>query len=92
MNYHINVANIKSSGCANTIRATLDSLEGVHETVVNITNGAVLVEANNGIRDVLSTKLLQLGYPEATTSKMRNSFATKAKSFISCIKGRLRIG
>lgn len=61
MIYHLNVANIKSNGCANTICSKLDKLDGVDGTVVNISNGAVFVEGKLGLRDVLSDALLDLG-------------------------------
>ena len=89
MIHHLNVANIKSDGCANTICSTLDALDGVNSTVVNVTNGAVFVEATNEKRGVLTSTLLDLGYPEINTLKINNSFSTIAKSFISCVKGRL---
>ncbi len=91
MNYHLNVMNIKSDGCVNTICSTLDALDGVHETVVNITNGTVIVDANRGLHDVLSTTLLDLGYPQVVESKIQNTFSTRAKSIFSCVKGRLHI-
>ena len=89
MIHHLNVANIKSNGCANTICSTLDALDGVKGTVVNITNGAVFVEAGNEERDALTNTLYGLGYPEVNTSRISNSFTTIAKSFVSCVKGRI---
>ena len=89
MIHHLHVANIKSDGCVNTICSSLDAIDGVEGTVVNITNGAVFVEANREIRDVLTGTLLKLGYPEISTSITNNSFSTIAKSFVSCVRGRL---
>ena len=91
MNYQLNVANIKSNGCANTICSTLDDLDGVNTTVVNITNGAVFVDAIHGLREKLSSTLLDLGYPETFESNIYNTFSTKAKSLVSCVKGRLHL-
>lgn len=91
MNYKLNVVNIKCDGCATTICSTLDAIDGVNETVVNIANGAVIVNANDGIRNVLSHTLLDLGYPELSESRFKNTAFTKAKSFFSCVKGRLQL-
>ena len=88
MNYQINVANIKSDGCANTIRSTLGEIDGVSDTVVNISNGIVIVDATEGIHDRLALALFKLGYPETMKSRINNSLTTKAKSLISCVKGR----
>ena len=91
MNYCLKVVNIKSDSCANTIRTKLDDLDGVHETVVNVTNGAVFVDANHGLHDILSSSLYNLGYPEISCSRRNNNISTLAKSFVSCVKGRLNI-
>jgi len=90
MIYHLNVANIKSNGCVTTICSKLDKLDGVDGTVVNISNGAVFVEGQLGLRDIISASLLDLGYPEMTSVKINHSFTNIAKSFVSCVKGRLR--
>jgi len=62
--------------------------------VVNISNGAVIVNADGDIRDAISRTLLELGYPESPDSiesKLKNTAYTKAKSYLSCIRGRLRL-
>lgn len=91
-NYHLHVANIKCGGCANAIRSSLDALEGVHHTFINITNGSVIVDGNQGLREKITSKLMDLGYPEADDLMHRSSFRTVARSFLSCIKGRLQEG
>lgn len=90
MNYKLDVSNIKCYGCANTIRNTLDAIDGVNETFVNVANGSVIVDANSDIRSALSETLLRLGYPESNQPRINNTFPTKAKSFISCLLGRFR--
>ena len=91
MNYCLKVVNIKSDGCVNTIRTTLNDLDGVHKTEVNMTNGAVFVDANHGLLDVLSSTLYDLGYPAISRSRGNNNISTIARSIISCVKGRLHI-
>ena len=91
MNYHLNVRNIQSDGCANTICSTLDALDGVNQTVVNVTNGAVIVNADEDVREAVGFALLELGYPEIDHSRFHNTFGIKLKSLISCVKGRLNI-
>lgn len=90
MNYQITVANIRSDGCANTICNSLGAIDGVNDAIVNIANGAVIVSASKDNRAVVSDALLHLGYPESTTSRLRNSIKVRAKSFISCVRGRLK--
>ena len=90
MIYQFNVANIRSDCCAYTICAPFGNFDGVNETDVNITNGAVFVDAINGIKDTLTAALLHLGYPEAEGSKLTNTLSVIAKSIDSCIKGRLQ--
>ena len=91
MNSHLNVVNINSSGCVSTICTTLDALDGVNNTLVNMSNGAVIVDTDDNMRELIITTLSELGYPEAFDSKFKNSLSTRAKSFISCLKGRLKI-
>ena len=90
MNVKLDVSNIKCYGCANTIRNTLDAIDGVNQTYVNVSNGSVIVDANSDIREALSETLLRLGYPESNQPRINNTFPTKAKSFISCLLGRFK--
>lgn len=91
-NYHLHVTNIKCGGCANAIRSSLDALDGVHHTIINITNGSVFVDGNRGIRDKIASKLTDLGYPEADDLMHRSDLRTIARSFLTCMKGRLQAG
>ena len=91
MNVKLDVSNIKCHGCANTIRNTLDAIDGVNKTFVNVSNGSVIVDADTDIREALSSTLLGLGYPESNQPRINNTFPTKAKSFISCIAGRFKV-
>ncbi|MFA7274735.1 MAG: heavy metal-associated domain-containing protein [Crocinitomicaceae bacterium] len=81
------VANLKCSGCANTIKNNLIELEGVDNVEVNNEEDSVTVsysEATN--RSVFIKKLHDLGYPEATEE---NGLLLKLKSYASCVVGRM---
>ena len=86
----IQVANLKCGGCANTIRSNLLKLPDI--STVNIDNESSLVEVDytkqeslERIKQILST----IGYPEIHKS---NSIAHKAKSYASCLLGRMKPG
>lgn len=91
MNVILDVSNIKCHGCATTIRNTLDAIDGVNQTFVNVSNGSVIVDADSDIREALSKTLLRLGYPETNQPRINNTFPTKAKSLLSCILGRFKV-
>ena len=83
MTYHLNVVNIKSSGCVNTICATLNNIDGVDRTIVNVTNGVVIVDAINGMHDTLASTLFYLGYPEAKRSRQTSTFSVIEESLLT---------
>lgn len=81
------VANLKCSGCANTISRSLNALPGMKAVEVNHDNGEVTVTYETNLeRKVITDKLHQLGYPEATEE---NGLLTKMKSYAACIIGRI---
>jgi len=82
------VANLKCSGCANTIKKNLSELEGMQHVNVNHDSGEVEVEYNDQLpREVITKKLSSLGYPEATEE---NGLLTQIKSYASCMIGKIQ--
>lgn len=86
MQYTFQVENIKCGGCANSIKAGIKSIDGVSEVKVDKDLGTIVVDAVEGIREKIASKLLGMGYPEDGN----NSLLTKAKSFVSCAVGRIQ--
>ncbi len=59
------VKNVKCGGCVNTIREGLGKFPGVNGVDVQIEGGKVSVTGEGLSRPALSSKLAELGYPEA---------------------------
>ena len=83
----IQVQNLKCGGCANTIINNLNKIKGVSEVTVNTNDDSVsfsLINSDliNQVKEILKT----IGYP---TFDNENNIVLKAKSFISCAKGRI---
>lgn len=57
------VRNVKCNGCVNTIHKNLGAVAGVERVDVTLESGQVSVEGNDLSRDLLSTRLVELGYP-----------------------------
>lgn len=84
----IYVANLKCSGCANTIRRNISEIGGVSSVEVDADSDSVDVSYSDDLdRKVITEKLLSLGYPEATEE---NGLLTQLKSYASCVIGRLQ--
>jgi len=87
INEIINVANLKCNGCANTIKKSISSLEGVSDVVVDNDEMTVSVNFSEPASKLeIVEKLKSLGYPEATEE---NGLLTQAKSYVSCMIGRM---
>jgi copper chaperone CopZ len=84
----IKVANLKCSGCANTILKNLKDMDGVTEVKVQVDQDEVEVSYLDSTTDLgkIKSRLLSMGYPEATEA---NGLLTQLKSFKSCMLGRL---
>lgn len=80
----IQVENIKCNGCATTIKNNLSKIDKIENIVVNIEEESITFsgEAN---REEIVNRLADMGYPE----KGNNNLLLKAKSFVSCAKGKL---
>lgn len=89
METKILIDNIKCGGCANTIRKSLSSFEGVQEVKVDPENELVTLE-HSDILDLkaVKEKLHQLGYPEKGTAEGFDKFSSNVKSYVSCAIGK----
>jgi copper chaperone CopZ len=59
------VQNVKCGGCVKAIQDGLGAMDGVQQVEVTIEGGHVNVEGEGLDRQSLSSKLTELGYPEA---------------------------
>lgn len=82
----IKVANLKCSGCANTISKELNELDGVVRTLVDVEDNSVTVVHEDINRQIIIDRLHELGYPEATE---KNGLLLQLKSYGSCMIGRI---
>lgn len=81
------IANLKCSGCENTIKTKLSEIKGVQSVAVSHEEDAVTVEYDAPAeRIAITNKLHDLGYPEATEE---NGLLLQLKSYASCMLGRL---
>jgi copper chaperone len=87
MKYSIEVENIKCSGCAKSITASLSTIVGVNSVEVDIDKEIVAVEGEESIKTEVIAKLASMGYPE----RGQNNFLNKAKSYVSCAIGKMNI-
>ena len=84
----IHIANLKCSGCAATIRDRLTKISQVEVHHINEEEGLVeLSYPDAATRQLIKDKLYSLGYPEVTEE---NGLLLQAKSYASCMIGRLK--
>lgn len=81
------IANLKCNGCATTIKRELLGINGVKTVAVDIDKDAIdLTYDDNVERSTIISKLLSLGYPEATK---KNGLLLQLKSYTSCMIGKV---
>lgn len=81
------VENLKCGGCASTIKSKIGAIEGVSAVQVDTDTSTVTAEcADNLDRSLIIEKLAGIGYPEAGSA---NSLLTQAKSYASCMIGKI---
>lgn len=83
---NIAIANLKCHGCATTITKELLKINGVKEVSVDMEHDAVTVLSKDTDRKLLTARLYELGYPEATEE---NGLLLQLKSYGSCLIGKL---
>lgn len=81
----IKVVNIKCGGCENNIVLSLKKA-GLANIKVDIPNQTVSFEGDAGTAEKI---LSQMGYPKASSPQAK-SLLKKAKSFGSCMAGRIK--
>lgn len=80
------VENIKCGGCANSIKTELSKLVDITNIDVDIENGTIKYEHSEAFeKEILVSKLSKMGYPPQGEGNM----AQKAKSYVSCMIGRV---
>ncbi len=83
----IKILNLSCKGCVNTIIRNLSAIEGVDSVSVDLETDIFSIIHDGSVeRQVFSTKLFSLGYPEENSE---NAFITKLKSKKSCLTGRI---
>jgi len=84
------VENVKCSGCANTLRKTLENDFGEVEVDLTKTPREITLEISEDQIETLRLKLRNVGYPlsDDNLSTLENVGA-KAKSFVSCAIGKM---
>ena len=87
MQNSITVQNLKCGGCANTIKNKISEIDTVSDIKIDIDNSIISFSTKSN-EDLLKVhdKLKAIGYPSIDDE---NSFASKAKSFISCATGKI---
>lgn len=71
----------------NTIKKGLEQMPGVHSALPENDRGTVTVDfdENTVASEAIMAKLTDMGYPPAG----ENTFGKKAKSYVSCMIGRV---
>ncbi|MCC7245064.1 MAG: heavy-metal-associated domain-containing protein [Saprospiraceae bacterium] len=87
MTHTFEVENIKCGGCMSSIRKGLEQMPGVLSARPDNTNGTVEVDFEESVMDekTIADKLADMGYPLSG----ENTLGRKAKSYVSCMVGRL---
>ncbi len=86
MEVQLNILNLKCGGCANSITNGLTEIEGVDSVKVDVEKSSILVELSDDVTDIVLSKLDKMGYP---TDPDANGFLKQAKSYVSCMVGRV---
>lgn len=81
----INVVNLKCGGCEASVKKSLEKL-GATDVVVSASTQTVSFK--KGDQKLLTKKLAQMGYPEASSKKAK-SILKKAQSYLSCMIGKV---
>jgi len=86
----IQVVNVKCQGCANTVKKELEK-NGIKDIEVSFTESDSVkwrIVKFDGDIEVVRKRLTELWYPEIGT-KEAESFLKKARSFVSCVSGKI---
>ncbi|MEM6299157.1 MAG: heavy-metal-associated domain-containing protein, partial [Bacteroidota bacterium] len=81
----IYLENIKCGGCGNSIVKAITPFAGITDVKVSPEENKVTLSGEDFDLEAILEKVKQLGYPQAG----ENSFIHKAKSYASCMVGRV---
>ena len=84
--YSFQIQNLKYGGCASTITRKVESIEGVDSVNVNIDESTVSFNGDEESANQIKVALDNIGYP---LEDEMNSTVKKAKSYVSCMVGRM---
>ncbi len=84
--YSFNIQNLKCGGCASSITRKVETVEGIESVVVNIENSTVSFNGTEESANRTKIALDNIGYPLVDE---QNSSVKKAKSYVSCMVGRM---
>lgn len=80
------IHNLKCAGCSSTISKTLESIPGITDIEISPKDRSVSFSyEDESDLNTIRTTLRELGYP---FSEEKNNLVIKAKSYISCAKGK----
>ena len=71
---------------SNTIKKEIEQIEGVSNVIVNTDDDSVKLNSVNDVDLLIVERLNKLGYPVITEE---NTILKKAKSYVSCMIGRV---
>jgi copper chaperone CopZ len=81
------LANIKCGGCAHSIKTKLEDINGISDVIAIPEDGTVTFNFENEETKITGLEnLKKMGYPLSTED---NTILTKAKSYASCMIGKV---
>jgi copper chaperone len=90
MKTKIIIDNMKCGGCVGSIKKGLKSFAEVTEVSVDVEQESVEITHNDNLPvEALKEKLSSMGYPEKGTLDGFDKFAANAKSYVSCVIGKI---
>lgn len=90
MKTFIDLDNLKCGGCATSIKEVVLEVSGVSKVDVLVNEGRIIIHHPEAI-DIIAVKakLRNLGYPEKGSVHGIEKLGLNAKSYVSCVIGRV---
>jgi copper chaperone len=85
----IEIENLKCGGCERSILKGLGAMDEISDIMVNQKEQWVQFAGSESIRPKVADKLLSMGYPEKGSLTGLDAGLANAKSFVSCVIGRV---
>jgi len=86
---HFEIDNLKCGGCEKTILKDLSALDGVTEVSVDHELKMVSLQADPAMRQTITDKLQDMGYPEKGSIEGFEAGVSNIKSYVSCAIGKM---